>query len=98
MYVVIVNFEVKSEYASDFLDAVLLQAANSLALEEQCRVFDVCTHPENSSSVLLYEHYDDAAAFDEHLKTSHFLDFDARVSPWLASKTVSTWQLEEAVS
>lgn len=95
MYVVVVTFEVDRDHAVEFLEAVTLQAKNSLELEEQCHVFDVCCTPEDPGSVLLYEHYDDRAAFEEHLESDHFRDFDAKVAPWLRSKTVSTWQLQE---
>jgi (4S)-4-hydroxy-5-phosphonooxypentane-2,3-dione isomerase len=41
--------------------------------------------------VFLYELYDDKAAFDAHLKTPHFLSFDARVRDWVERKAVGTW-------
>ncbi|MEM7522936.1 MAG: antibiotic biosynthesis monooxygenase [Pseudomonadota bacterium] len=38
--------------------------------------------------MFLYEVYDDAAAFDAHLASDHFKDFDAAVAPMVAAKTV----------
>ena len=93
MYVVVVNFKVKSEHAVEFLEAVMSQAKNSLALEDQCHEFDVCTATTDADSVLLYEHYATRDAFDAHLESDHFRAFDEQVSPWIASKTVSTWHL-----
>ncbi|MDX1506736.1 MAG: putative quinol monooxygenase [Woeseiaceae bacterium] len=93
MYVVVVIFEVKHEHTAEFLQAVLRQAENSLDREDACRVFDVCADPQDPCAVLLYEQYDNAAAFDAHLASEHFRTFDATVTPWLNAKTVSTWQL-----
>ena len=39
--------------------------------------------------ILLYEIYDDRAAFDAHIKTPHFLAFDEASAPLVADKTVS---------
>lgn len=94
MYVVVVNFQVKREHAAQFLQAVMAQAENSLSIEDACHVFDVCVDPEDPCSVLLYEQYDDAAAFETHLATDHFCAFDETVKPWLDAKRVSTWQLQ----
>ena len=33
----------------------------------------------------------DAAAFDAHLASSHFQEFDAKVAPMIASKSVTTY-------
>jgi quinol monooxygenase YgiN len=41
----------------------------------------------------LYEIYDDAPAFDRHLASDHFRDFDAVVAPWVRTKKVETWDL-----
>ena len=37
---------------------------------------------------MLYEIYDDAAAFDAHLATPHFAIFNEATAPLVASKTV----------
>ena len=37
---------------------------------------------------MLYEIYDDAAAFAAHMRTSHFLSFDAASAALVADKTV----------
>lgn len=91
MYVVTVEFRVGFEHVEDFRTAMMKQAANSLQLEEQCRQFDVCFDPEDGCRCFLYERYDDRAAFDAHLKSKHFQEFDATVGPWIETKTVNTW-------
>ena len=75
MYVVTVEFIAKGGYEDELGEALILQAGNSLKLEDGCRFF-------------LYEIYDDLAAFDLHMKSDHFLTFNAKVAPFVASKSV----------
>jgi quinol monooxygenase YgiN len=85
-----VMFRLHPGRMADFLPHVIANAAESLRAEPGCRVFDVC-RPLNgpTDAVFLYEVYDDRAAFDAHLRTSHFLRFDADVGPMVASKEIT---------
>ena len=91
MYVVIVEFITHPEHFENFVARVRRQAEDSLQLEEECQVFDVCVDPEQPSLVLLYEVYNNKAAFDAHLESAHFLDFNAEVQDWVSSKKVSVY-------
>ena len=91
MYAVTVNFVVKEEHIDAFESVMKKQASNSLSLEPGCHHFDVCFDQSDRKRVFLYELYTDKAAFDEHLKTAHFLDFDAKVKDWIISKTAENW-------
>lgn len=93
MLAITVEFQVKPEHAEAFREAVLAQAENSLTKEAACRRFDVSLDPDDAGRVFLYELYDDQAAFDHHLKTDHFISFDATVKDWLTSKKVESWSL-----
>jgi quinol monooxygenase YgiN len=42
---------------------------------------------------LLYEIYDDRAAFEAHLKTAHFASFNRASEPLVADKTVVEYAL-----
>ncbi len=95
MFVVTVLFEIKPEHTEAFGAAVLAQARNSLDREPDCHRFDICVDPENDARVFLYEIYSDEAAFQAHLKSDHFIDFDGRVKDWVISKTVNAWRLSE---
>ncbi len=55
MFVVAVEFVVDEDHVDAFRQQVLLQAANSLQLEEACRVFDVCFDPECPTYCFLCE-------------------------------------------
>lgn len=91
MYVVTVEFVVKEANVAEFREAMLRQARNSLANEDGCHRFDVCTDPENPRRFFLYELYRDADAFQVHLDSPHFRDFDARVRTWVEHKSVAAW-------
>ncbi len=92
MFVVTVDFVIKPHCEAAFVEAMNTQAYNSLHNEDGCLQFDVCQDLEDPRKIFLYEVYRDAAAFDIHLKTDHFLDFDATVRDWTAAKTARQWQ------
>lgn len=96
MFVVTVTFEIKSENVDQFMAAMILQAHNSLTREKDCLQFDVCRDRKNRERVFLYEIYSDRAAFDAHLQTPHFLDFDKTVAPWTESKLAEQWERVES--
>lgn len=88
MLAVIVDFEIKSDFQQIFYDEMLKQAENSLKKEPGCHYFDVCFDPDIPNNILLYELYEDQASFEVHLKSDHFLSFDAKTSEWISKKTV----------
>lgn len=88
MLAVVVEFRIKAEMAAAFLERVCRQARDSLDEEPGCHVFDVCVDPDAPTRVLLYEIYEDRQAFDDHLRTEHFLAFDRDVGEWVVDKTV----------
>lgn len=90
MYVVVVEFEVLPDRFSRFLEAVKEQARNSLNGEPLCYRFDVCLPHDAEHTVYLYEVYRDAQAFQEHLQTRHFAEFEAHVSEMIQKKSVRT--------
>lgn len=88
MYVITVTFVIDPEYVDAFREAMEIQARTSLEEEDGCHQFDVCVDPDHSNTWFLYEIYTDRAAFDAHLASAHFASFDAKVAPWVTSKTV----------
>lgn len=87
MFVIVVTFRIKPEYRESFEQAILKNAAESLASEPGCHLFDVCSDTANDD-IFLYEVYQDAAAFDAHLASAHFKAFDALSAPWVAEKRI----------
>ena len=90
IFVVTVQFNVLAEHFEDFLAEMNANAEASVRLEAGCSQFDVCTG--HAHTVFLYEVYDSEAAFQEHLKTPHFLGFNETTSPWIAAKSVATYR------
>lgn len=86
MYVVIVDFVAKPEHADAFRTEMVRNAGASLADEPGCRQFDVSVAADDPAKIFLYELYDDRVAFDAHLKTTHYREFDAKTAPWVAVK------------
>ncbi len=92
MYAVVVTFQIVAAEVDAFLPLMRENAATSLAQEEGCHRFDICTDPARPSEVLLYELYTDRAAFDLHLASDHFKSFDAQATPMITTKFVRTYQ------
>jgi len=91
MYAVCVTFQIKADKFEVFLPLMKQQATNSLRLEPECKRFDICTDPDWPGDVFLYELYSDKSAFEEHLRTNHFLEFDKTVAPMIDNKTIATY-------
>ena len=92
MYVVVVEFTIKPEFCARFRERVEQQARDSLELESECHVFDVCVDPARDEFVLLYEVYSERAAFDTHLESAHFMDFDKMVRDWVESRQLACYE------
>lgn len=93
MFAVVVDFVIKPGRMEDFLPLMHLQGKNSLEREPGCRHFDICRDAGAPDTIVLYEIYDDAAAFDHHLASDHYRTFDATVTEMLARKTVRRLEL-----
>lgn len=88
-FVVIVEFSPKDEVSRD--DCLRLLADNarkSREIEQGCLRFDVVETRDPGAPIFLYELYQDEAAFEFHLKTSHYREFDAAASALFDGKKV----------
>jgi autoinducer 2-degrading protein len=73
MFSVVVQMQVQPGRRVEFLTAMGDNAASSVRDEPGCQRFDVCSVDGDDDRFALYEHYSDAAAFDAHRVTPHFL-------------------------
>ena len=74
-FVVIAEFAARAERMGDFLAECRADASSSVALEPGCRSFDAVVPDDAPDHVVLYEVYDDAAAFAAHKATAHYARF-----------------------
>lgn len=95
-YVVSVDFRLKPEAVAAFRKLIGDNARASVRDEPGCRQFDVVTVEKDPTRVVLYEVYDDAAAFEAHKRTPHFAVFDRESAPLVASKDVVLGELHVA--
>ena len=79
--VVIAEFEVKPEALGDFSSLARRFAEECLQNECGCRQFEVVQLETTPRSVLFYETYDDAAAFEAHCGSAHLVRFKATFPP-----------------
>jgi (4S)-4-hydroxy-5-phosphonooxypentane-2,3-dione isomerase len=90
-YVIIVEFTIKTGEMPQFMPLMLENAERSLRDEPGCRRFDVLTGEDGR--VILYEIYDDEAAFQAHCRAPHFHRFDAASRPLIAAKRIERCML-----
>ncbi|MEC8245269.1 MAG: putative quinol monooxygenase [Pseudomonadota bacterium] len=88
MYVITVDFEIDPARIEEFLPLMKANAASSVSDEPGCHLFEVCQDPEAPHRIFLYELYDDRAAFEAHLASTHFKAFDAATADMLLAKSV----------
>lgn len=88
MHVVLVVVTVKPESLAVFQDALLHNAAMSVAHDEGCLRFDVSQDLADPHRWVLHEVYVDAAAHQRHRQAGHFLDYDRIAQDAVVEKTV----------
>ncbi|HWA48909.1 MAG TPA: putative quinol monooxygenase [Dongiaceae bacterium] len=92
-FVIVVEFRTHPGKMAAFRKLMDENARASCRDEPGCRRFDVLSSPKDPDLILLYEIYDDRAAFDAHKKTRHFLSFDKDSAPLVAGKVVKEFDL-----
>jgi len=93
-YVVAVDFILHPGGMQSFMPLMLDNAEQSRTLEPGCARFDVCVPAGETDRVFLYEIYTDEAAFATHLKTEHFLRFDAATKAMIKERKVGKLWIE----
>ena len=86
--VVLVEFLVKPSFVAQFRDLIAVNAKASLEREMGCKRFDVLVESEEPRRFVLYEIYEDQAAFDDHLVSSHYLSFADAVENQIEERSV----------
>ena len=85
MFVLVVNIRIKPDQVARFTPMVL-ENARAARKEPGCRQFEVLVDTKDKAKVMLFEVYDDEAAFEAHQQTPHFKKYLAEAVPLLASR------------
>jgi quinol monooxygenase YgiN len=85
-FVLVVKFTLHPDAADRFMPLIVANAEASLRLEPGCRQFDVTRSREDPNLVLLYEVYDDDAAFDVHRNMDHVKAFFEEAGAMIAGR------------
>ena len=91
-----VDFRLKPGTFDRFRQLIVENARASVRDEPGCSQFDVVTPDGATDRVVLYEIYDDAAAFEAHKRTPHFAIFDRDSAALVAEKVVTVGRLDYA--
>jgi quinol monooxygenase YgiN len=83
MLALLVDLRVRREARDAFVAAIRLQAEASLELELGCTRFDVCEDVDDPDHFVLYEVYEDEAAYKAHRETEHFARWTAARSAYV---------------
>jgi quinol monooxygenase YgiN len=87
-FALIVDFRLNPGARSAFRQLVDSNARTSAQAEPGCRRFDVVEPRDESDRVVLYEIYDDEAAFGAHMRSPHYARFDVESAPLVIGKSV----------
>ena len=94
--VILVELELHPGLTADYAAAIAANATASLRDEPGCRRFDVAHDPEARERVVLFEVYDDDAAFDRHLASPHYAAYRDASQAMVRSQTVRRLRLAGA--
>jgi quinol monooxygenase YgiN len=88
-FVILAELTVAPERLQEFVEHSLADGRQSVENEPGCRQFEVHVMADGSPTVVLYEVYDDRAAFEAHLKTPHFFRWRDATQSWITDRRVS---------
>lgn len=96
--VVLVELLVKPSFVRQFRDLIAANAKASLEREAGCKRFDVLFDPSEPRRFVLYEIYQNEAAFDDHLASSHYLSFADAIEDGIEQRTTSRLTFSSAMA
>ena len=90
-FVLQVAIRIKPENVDAFMKKLDENARNARK-EPGCKQFEVLVDPNDRAKIMLYEVYNDEAAFETHQQTPHFKKYVAEAVPLLADRVRSVWK------
>jgi (4S)-4-hydroxy-5-phosphonooxypentane-2,3-dione isomerase len=93
-FVILVEFKLKSKSEMGrFRKLIDENARESCKCEPGCWRFDVLVPQDAEDRIVLYEIYQDRAAFEVHLQSPHFHSFNQESAALVAGKTITEFSL-----
>jgi (4S)-4-hydroxy-5-phosphonooxypentane-2,3-dione isomerase len=92
MHVVVVFLEAEPGQEAELRVALAFHAKSSLDLEPGCLRYDISVDPLEGASFLLYQVYEDEAAYLAHRELPHYADFRILTDPWVRTRRVLTYE------
>jgi len=86
-FALIVKFDIKPDKIVEFRMLIDENARASVRDEPGCRQFDVLQADDNPARIVLYEVYDDVAAFDGHRTMPHVGKFFGAAKELIVKQT-----------
>jgi autoinducer 2-degrading protein len=91
-FLITVDFYLLPAALDPFLALIKENARKSLTEEPGCHRFDVLVQKGMPDHILLYEIYKNRAAFDVHMKSRHFAEFNSASAPYVKNKKVVEYE------
>jgi len=90
-FVLQVAIRIKPDSVDAFMKKLDENARNARK-EPGCKQFEVLVDPNDRAKIMLYEVYNDEAAFETHQQTPHFKKYVAEAVPLLAERVRAVWK------
>ncbi len=91
MLVVVVFLEAERDKQDALRRALIEYSQTCLEREPGCHRYDVGLDPVEGSSFLVYQVYEDEAAYLAHRELPHYAEFRILTDPWTRSRRVLTY-------
>lgn len=92
MHIVVVFLEALPGRQQELRDALCAHAKTCHEREPGCHRYDISVDPLEGGTYLLYQVYEDEAAYLAHRELPHYADFRLLTDPWVRSRRVLTYQ------
>ena len=92
MLVVVVFLEAERGREAELRAALRAHAKACLEHEAGCRRYDISVDPLEGAAFLLYQVYEDEAAYLAHRELPHYADFRILTDPWVRTRRVLTYE------
>ena len=92
MLVVVVFLEAERGREAEMRAALRAHAKACLEHEPGCQRYDISVDPLEGASFLLYQVYEDEAAYLAHRELPHYADFRILTDPWVRTRRVLTYE------